>query len=99
MGINRFTKPSWQNSQYIFFIKYSELENDKFLFCYYECDIFLPTAFKAQLTSSSVEEDVMFGFAATHAQFKRKSDIFGLPIRSFQVAVSRTLVKGNEDAG
>ena len=26
----------------------------------------------------------MFGFAATHAQFNRKSGIFGLPIRSFQ---------------
>ena len=39
----------------------------------------------------------MFGFAATHAQFNRKSDIFGLPIGSFQVAVSRLLVKGNKD--
>ena len=40
----------------------------------------LPTAFKAY----SGVEDAMFGFAATHAQFNRKSDIFELPIGSFQ---------------
>ena len=38
----------------------------------------------------------MFGFAATHAQFNRKSDIFGLPIGSFQGRCFPTAGQGEQ---
>ena len=53
---------------------------------------FLPTAFKAY----SGEEDAMFGFEATHAQFNWKSDIFGLPIGSFKGCCLPTAGQGEQ---
>ena len=51
------------------------------------------------LESSSLTAHAMFGFVVTHARFTGSPIFSDFQSDLFRVAVSRPLVKGNEDAG